>query len=310
MDEALRAVADPTRRAILRLVRDDELPAGEIATHFPSMSRPAVSQHLRVLTDAGLVEVRPDGNRRLYRWRREGLRDAAAFVDEMWSDRLARLKAAAEREEWPERTRAARAATGREGGADDDRCRPQRGRADAAHQRPPRDRVALLDRPGRMCDWWGAAAELDPRPGGTCVVEMGGGAVMRGEYVELVPHERIVFTFGWDPTEGAPAIPPGSTRVEITLIADGDDTILDPAPHRIARRRSRRTPERLASLLAAAGQRGRRRRRRLRGHDSVQIPKPMDADRDPIRALVPDEPGVSTEPMFGNPGAFLNGTCS
>ena len=50
----------------------------------------------------GWSTVRPDGNRRLYRWRREGLRDAAAFVDEMWSDRLARLKAAAEREEWPD----------------------------------------------------------------------------------------------------------------------------------------------------------------------------------------------------------------
>lgn len=108
MDEALRAVADPTRRAILRLVRDDELPAGEIAGHFPSMSRPAVSQHLRVLSDAGLVDVRPEGNRRLYRWRREGLRDAATFVEEMWTDRLARLKVAAEREEWPERTHAAR----------------------------------------------------------------------------------------------------------------------------------------------------------------------------------------------------------
>jgi DNA-binding transcriptional ArsR family regulator len=114
MDEALRAVADPTRRAILRLVRDDELPAGEIAAHFPSMSRPAVSQHLRVLTEAGLVDVRPEGNRRLYRWRREGLRDAATFVEEMWSDRLARLKAAAEREEWPERTRAERRATRKE----------------------------------------------------------------------------------------------------------------------------------------------------------------------------------------------------
>ena len=108
MDEALRAVADPTRRAILRLVRNGELAAGEIASHFPSMSRPAVSQHLRVLTDAGLVEVRPDGNRRMYSWHREGLRDALAFLDEMWSDGLARLKIAAEREEWPERTRAQR----------------------------------------------------------------------------------------------------------------------------------------------------------------------------------------------------------
>lgn len=114
MNEALRAVADPTRRAILRLVRDHELPAGEIAGHFPSMSRPAVSQHLRVLTDAGLVEARPDGNRRLYQWRREGLRDAATFVEEMWSDRLTRLKAAAEREEWPQRTRDARRTTTKE----------------------------------------------------------------------------------------------------------------------------------------------------------------------------------------------------
>jgi DNA-binding transcriptional ArsR family regulator len=114
MDDALRAIADPTRRAILRLVRDDELPAGEIATHFPSMSRPAVSQHLRVLSQAGLVVVRPEGNRRLYRWRREGLSDAAAFLEEMWSDNVARLKAAAEREEWPERTRAARRAARKE----------------------------------------------------------------------------------------------------------------------------------------------------------------------------------------------------
>jgi uncharacterized protein YndB with AHSA1/START domain len=92
--------------------------------------------------------------------------------------------------------------------------------------------------PGRMCEWWGAAAELDPRPGGVCVVEMGGGGVMRGEYVELVPYERIVFSFGWDPTEGAPAIAPGSTLVEVTLIPDGDDTVLAlrhtglPAAHR------------------------------------------------------------------------------
>jgi DNA-binding transcriptional ArsR family regulator len=111
IDEALRAVADPTRRAILRLVRDDELAAGEIARHFPAISRPAVSQHLRVLADAGLVDARRDGNHRLYRWRREGLRDAAAFVEEMWSERLALLKQAAEQEEWPGRARAANKST-------------------------------------------------------------------------------------------------------------------------------------------------------------------------------------------------------
>jgi DNA-binding transcriptional ArsR family regulator len=106
IDESLRAMADPTRRAILSLVRDDERAAGEIARHFPDISRPAVSQHLRVLVEAGLVDVRPDGNRRLYRWRRDGAREAAAYVQELWADNLGRLKLAAEREEWPARARA------------------------------------------------------------------------------------------------------------------------------------------------------------------------------------------------------------
>jgi DNA-binding transcriptional ArsR family regulator len=108
MDDALRAIADPTRRAILQLVKEHEVAAGEIARHFPRISRPAVSQHLRVLSDAGLVDVRPEGNRRLYRWRPEGLRDATSFLEAMWSDQLTRLKCLAEREEWPERVRVAR----------------------------------------------------------------------------------------------------------------------------------------------------------------------------------------------------------
>ena len=49
---------------------------------------------------------------------------------------------------------------------------------------------------------------------------------MVGEFVELVPHERIVFTFGWEPTPGAPGVAPGSTRVEVTLTADAGDTIM------------------------------------------------------------------------------------
>jgi uncharacterized protein YndB with AHSA1/START domain len=80
--------------------------------------------------------------------------------------------------------------------------------------------------PERMCAWWGAAAELDARPGGTCRVEMGGGPVMLGEFVELVPYERIVFSFGWETTPGAPDIAPGSTRVEVTLVDDGGGTLL------------------------------------------------------------------------------------
>ena len=80
--------------------------------------------------------------------------------------------------------------------------------------------------PERMCTWWGATAELDPRPGGICRVEMGGGPVMRGEYLEVVPYERLVFSFGWEPTDGGPDIAPGSSRVEVLLVADVDDTIM------------------------------------------------------------------------------------
>ncbi|TDD71339.1 ArsR family transcriptional regulator [Jiangella aurantiaca] len=94
MDDALRAVADPTRRAIMELVRDGERSAGDIAAGFPAMSRPAVSQHLKVLADAGLVDVRRDGNRRLYALRPEGLADAAGFIERMWSLQLRRLKKA------------------------------------------------------------------------------------------------------------------------------------------------------------------------------------------------------------------------
>lgn len=85
--------------------------------------------------------------------------------------------------------------------------------------------------PERMCDWWGRAAELHPEPGGTCRVEMGdstnAGPVMSGRYLELEPHHRLVFSFGWESSDGAPPeVPPGSTRVEVTLVPDGDDTIL------------------------------------------------------------------------------------
>jgi uncharacterized protein YndB with AHSA1/START domain len=80
--------------------------------------------------------------------------------------------------------------------------------------------------PARICDWWGVSAELDARPGGTCLVRLGGDAVMRGEYAELVPYRRIVFTLGWEPAEGAPPVPPGASTVTVTLTEDEGDTIL------------------------------------------------------------------------------------
>ncbi len=96
LDATAHALADPTRRRLLRLVRDDERSAGELASEFAHLSRPAVSQHLRVLQSADLVTVRRAGNHRLYRVRPEGLNDMRSFIEEMWSERLARLKRAAE----------------------------------------------------------------------------------------------------------------------------------------------------------------------------------------------------------------------
>jgi DNA-binding transcriptional ArsR family regulator len=91
MEAALRAIAEPHRRRILRLVWDRELSAGEIAGHF-DVTRPAVSQHLAVLREAGLLSERRNGTRRLYRARPEGLADLKAFLDEFWGDRLEALK--------------------------------------------------------------------------------------------------------------------------------------------------------------------------------------------------------------------------
>ena len=94
----MRAIAEPRRRAILRLVRDEERSAGEIASHF-EVTRPAVSQHLSVLKEAGLVSERRNGTKRLYRARPEGLVELREFLDEFWGERLEALKREAEREE-------------------------------------------------------------------------------------------------------------------------------------------------------------------------------------------------------------------
>jgi len=98
VEAALKAIAAPHRRTILRLVSDEELSAGEIAAHF-TLTRPAVSQHLSVLKEAGLVHERRNGTRRLYRARPEGLVELRTFLDEFWGERLEALKREAEREE-------------------------------------------------------------------------------------------------------------------------------------------------------------------------------------------------------------------
>jgi DNA-binding transcriptional ArsR family regulator len=98
METAIRAIAEPRRRRILELVREGERTAGEIAAEF-DVTRPAISQHLTVLKQAGLVVERRQGTRRLYRARPEGLAGLREFVDRFWDEGLERLRLAAELEE-------------------------------------------------------------------------------------------------------------------------------------------------------------------------------------------------------------------
>lgn len=98
MQTAIQALAEPRRREILELIRDGELTAGEIASGF-DVSRPAISQHLGVLKEAGLVSERREGTRRFYRARPEGLTELREFLEGFWTFSLEQLKKEAQEEE-------------------------------------------------------------------------------------------------------------------------------------------------------------------------------------------------------------------
>ena len=96
-ESAFQALADPTRRAVLEELRAGPTPVGELARRLP-VTRPAVSQHLKVLKEAGLVSERREGTRRLYSVRGDGLAELRAYIDGFWQDALDAFKAAAEGE--------------------------------------------------------------------------------------------------------------------------------------------------------------------------------------------------------------------
>lgn len=95
MERLLKAIADPRRQQILRLVWGRERTAGEIAANF-DVSRPAVSKHLRILREAGLIDERRIGTQRLYQARQERLADVRGFLESFWDDGLAAVKRSAE----------------------------------------------------------------------------------------------------------------------------------------------------------------------------------------------------------------------
>ena len=93
---ALAVLADPTRRQVFERLRGGPRPVNMIAAGLP-VSRPAVSQHLKVLKDAGLVEERSEGVRRIYSLRREGLLELRAWLDSFWGDALEAFRLEAEK---------------------------------------------------------------------------------------------------------------------------------------------------------------------------------------------------------------------
>jgi DNA-binding transcriptional ArsR family regulator len=94
-DAGLGLLGDPTRRAIFELLARRPCTVGELAQNLP-ISRPAVSQHLRVLKDGGLVVSRPEGTRRIYRLNPEGVTALRAYLDRIWDQALTAFQKAAE----------------------------------------------------------------------------------------------------------------------------------------------------------------------------------------------------------------------
>jgi DNA-binding transcriptional ArsR family regulator len=103
-ENALTALADPTRRAVFERLRAGPASVGEIAAELP-VSRPAVSQHLKVLKEAGLVCNQADGMSRLYELNPDGLAELRAWLDRFWSESLAAFKSEVERPIQPKQTR-------------------------------------------------------------------------------------------------------------------------------------------------------------------------------------------------------------
>lgn len=228
MDAVLTAIAEPHRREILRLIQTKELSSGEIASHF-TVTRPAISQHLRVLADAGLVSMHKEGTRRLYRARPEGMAELRDFLEEFWTGRLNVLKAAAQAQEAQEKEtmRPPRRVTPESASQAGRETMPaERNIAEREIRIAARPDIVfpfLVD-PAKMVRWLGIEVSLDPRPGGVYRVNINGRDVVSGNFIEVVPNSRVVFTWGWEGENVQ--VPPGASTVEITLSEDGDGTLL------------------------------------------------------------------------------------
>ncbi len=175
-DAALKALAEPHRRAILRLVAGDPRSVGEIASHL-DITGQAVSRHLKVLHEAGLVDERREGTRHLF-----------VVSKARWQTLATRL-----------RTESRSVSDQFETGVD--------------LPAPIEEVFRHLTDPAAMVRWMGQHATLDPATGGVFEIDINGVPV-RGRYLEIDPPRRVVVSWG---VAGSTDLPPGSTRVEFTL---------------------------------------------------------------------------------------------
>ena len=247
----------------------------DIADGSPTSRRPAISQHLAVLKDAELVTERRDGTRRLYR---------ANTADDGRAARVPRRLLDVR----------PRATARRRRGRRDPQATDERTRTDGRARPRDHDRRHARRRSGRSSpnptstSSGSAPSPTSTRgPGGIYRVLVGGKNQSAGEYVEVVPHEKVVFTFGWE-QEGNP-ITPGSSTVEITLHPEGDKTASGSCTAACPTTPVTDHTQRLGPLPRPPRGRGDRRRRRAR-----RPPSERDRDRpthrSPRRTPMTDAP--------------------
>lgn len=202
MLDVLEVAAEPTRRRLLQLLASGERTVTQLASRFP-VTRSAISQHLAILAEVGLVTARKQGRERYYRLDERGVLRLHALFESFWSDELDRLV------------------------------------ADAIHYAPsqeefampyektvvvpldPAETFSLITQPDRLRRWMAVAARVELHAGGAYRWTVTPGHTAAGTIVDVDPGKRVVFSWGWE-DHGDP--PPGDSTVTVTLTPVGGGT--------------------------------------------------------------------------------------
>jgi uncharacterized protein YndB with AHSA1/START domain len=201
MRDLVQVLAEPNRRRLLELLVGGEQTVTDLAAHF-AVSRSAISQHLGVLAEAGLVQVRPQGRYRYYRVDPHGLVELRASLDVFWTRELDELAAAG--------------------------LSPRQGATMTLEKSvlvplSADETFALLTEPERLRRWQAVTARIDLRAGGSYRWTIDPGHTAAGTVVEVEPGRRLVITWGW---EGSTELPPGVSTVTITVEPSDGGTLV------------------------------------------------------------------------------------